>query len=128
MNKYRFTCLVGVVLLGLVLSGSARADSFTYDSIVFTGSVTGTTATLTIQCTDAKACGNFYLGDVTLRGFNYSGTSTLVSAPAGYSECNCARMIRRGGHVVAGRSVRESYADRMRNPASRSVEAISSGL
>ncbi len=128
MNKYRFTCLVGVVLLGLVLSGSARADSFTYDSIVFTDSVTGTTATLTIQCTDAKACGNFYLGDVTLRGFNYSGTSPLVSAPAGYSECNCARMIRRGGHVVAGRSVRESYADRMRNPASRSAEAISSGL
>jgi hypothetical protein len=85
MNKHGFACLVGVVLLGLFLGGTARADSFTYDSIVFTGSVTGTTATLTIQCTDATACGNFYLGDVTLKGFNYSGTPTLVSAPAGYN-------------------------------------------
>jgi hypothetical protein len=84
MNMYRFTCLAGVVLLGLLLGGTARADSFTYDSIVFTGSVTGTTATLTIQCTNAKACGGFYLGDVSLKGFNYSGTPTLVSAPAGY--------------------------------------------
>jgi len=84
MNKHGFACLVGVVLLGLFLGGTARADSFTYDSIVFTGSVTGTTATLTIQCTNAKACGAFYLGDVTLKGFNYSGSPTLVSAPAGY--------------------------------------------
>jgi hypothetical protein len=59
MNKYRFASLVSVVLLGLVLSGTARADSYTYDSIVFTGSVTHTTATLTIQCTDANACGGF---------------------------------------------------------------------
>jgi len=84
MNNYRFASLVGVVLLGLVLSSTARADSYTYDSIVFTGSVTNTTATLTIQCTDAKACGGFYLGDVTLKGFNYAGTPTLVSAPVGY--------------------------------------------
>ena len=78
MNKYRFACLAGVVLLGLLLSGMARADSFTYDSIVFTGSVTSTNGTLTIQCTDAKVCGGFYLGDVTLKGFNYAGTPTLV--------------------------------------------------
>jgi len=84
MNKHGIACLVGVVLLGLFLGGTARADSFTYDSIVFTGSVTGTTATLTIQCTNAKACGAFYLGDVTLKGFNYSGSPTLVSAPAEY--------------------------------------------
>jgi hypothetical protein len=84
MNKQRFACLVGVALLGLVLSGTARADSYTFDSIVFTGSVTGNTATLTIQCTDAKACGSYYLGDVTLKGFYYSGTPTAVSAPAGY--------------------------------------------
>src|ERR1700674_1392245 len=84
MNNYRFASLVGVVLLGLVLSSTARADSYTYDSIVFTGSVTNPTATLTIQCTDAKACGGFYLGDVTLKGFNYAGTPTLVSAPVGY--------------------------------------------
>jgi hypothetical protein len=85
MSKYRFTWLAGVVLLGLVLSGTARADSFTYDSIVFAGSVTGNTVTLTIQCTNGKACGGFYLGDVTLKGFNYSGPPTLVSAPAGYN-------------------------------------------
>jgi len=84
MNKYRFACLAGVVLLGFVLSGRARADSFTYDSIVFKGSVTSTTATLTIQCTDAKVCGGLYLGDVTLKGFNYSGSPSLVSAPSGY--------------------------------------------
>ncbi len=52
MNRYRFACLVSVVLLGFVLSGAARADSFTYDNIVFAGSVTGNTATLTIQCTE----------------------------------------------------------------------------
>jgi hypothetical protein len=84
-NKYRSASLVGVVLLGLVLSGTARADSFAYDSIVFTGAVTGTTATLTVQCTDASVCGSFYLGDVTLKGFNYSGSPTPVSAPAGYT-------------------------------------------
>jgi hypothetical protein len=84
MNKQRLTCMVGVVLLGLVLSGPARADSFTYDSIVFTGTVTGTTATLTVQCTDASVCGGFYLGGVTLKGFNYSGSPTLASAPGGY--------------------------------------------
>lgn len=85
MNKYRFACLVGVVLLGLALSGTARADSFTFDSIVFSGSVTNTTATLTVQCTNPKFCGWFYLGDVTLKGFNYTGPPTMVSAPAGYS-------------------------------------------
>jgi hypothetical protein len=84
MNKHRFAWLVGVVLLGLVLSGTARADSFTYDSIVFAGSVTGSTATLTVQCMDAKACGGFYLGDVTLKGFTFTGTPTAVSAPPGY--------------------------------------------
>lgn len=84
MKKCRFACLVGVVLPGFALSGTTRADSFTYESIVFTGSVTGNSATLTIQCTNAKACGSFYLGDVTLKGFNYSGSPTLVSAPAGY--------------------------------------------
>ena len=84
MNKYRITCLAGIMLLGLVLSDTARADSFTYDSIVFTGSVTSTTATLTIQCTDATVCSGFYLGDVTLKGFNYSGSPIPVSAPAGY--------------------------------------------
>jgi hypothetical protein len=54
MNMYCFTCLAGAVLLGLVLGGKARVDSFTYDSIVFTGSVTGTTATSTIDFADAK--------------------------------------------------------------------------
>jgi hypothetical protein len=84
MNKYRFACLAGIVLLGLVLSCTARANSFTYDTIQFAGSVTSTTATLTIRCTDAKVCGGSYLGDVTLKGFNYSGSPNLVSAPAGY--------------------------------------------
>ncbi|HWY07414.1 MAG TPA: hypothetical protein VNY24_11180 [Candidatus Acidoferrales bacterium] len=84
MNNYRFVTLASVVLLALALCGTARADSYTYDSIVFAGSVTNTTATLTIQCTDVKACGGFYLGDVTLKGFNYTGTPTLVSAPVGY--------------------------------------------
>jgi hypothetical protein len=33
---------------------------------------------------DAKACGGFYLGDVTLKGFTFTGTPTAVSAPPGY--------------------------------------------
>ena len=84
MNKQRFACLVGVLEFGLVLSGTARADSYTFDSIVSTSSVTGHTATSTIRCTDVKACGSYYLGDVTLKGFSDSGTPTAVSAPAGY--------------------------------------------
>ena len=32
-NKRRIACLVGAALPGLILSGSARADTFTYDSI-----------------------------------------------------------------------------------------------
>jgi len=84
MNTYRLVSLVGVVLLVLALGSTAHADSFTYNSMVFTGSVTNTTATLTVQCTNAKACGGIYLGDVTLKGFNYSGSPTLVSAPGGY--------------------------------------------
>ena len=52
---------------------------------MFVGSVTGHTATLTIQCTDIKACGSYYPGDVTLKGFSDSGTPTAISAPAGYN-------------------------------------------
>ena len=49
MNNYRFACLVGVVLLWLVLSGSVPAN-FVLNDLVFAGSVTRTTATFTIHC------------------------------------------------------------------------------
>jgi hypothetical protein len=70
-----------VILLG---SNIARADTLTVDDVQFTGTVTATTATLTVQCTYTSVCGSFFLGDVTLKGFTFT-TSAAGTAPSGYS-------------------------------------------
>lgn len=77
-----------VFAIGLFLSlgvGLAYADSLTVNDVTFTATVTGTTATLQVQCINTAVCGNWYLGDVTLKGFTYTGTPTLGTAPAGYT-------------------------------------------
>jgi hypothetical protein len=80
-------CVSALVLSLFALA--ARADSITVNGITFTGTVTAitataSTATLEVQCTDLSICGGWYLGDVTLKGFSYTGTPTLASAPSGY--------------------------------------------
>jgi len=70
-----------VLLLG---SSIARADTLTVDDVQFTGTVTATTATLTVQCTNSSVCGNWFLGDVTLKGFSLT-TSAAGTAPTGYT-------------------------------------------
>jgi hypothetical protein len=88
--KIKALSLLSAAVLVLALGSTAKADSFTLlDSlnnpeIIFTGSVTASTVTLTIECVEA-ACQNWYLGDVTLKGFTYTGTPTLGSAPSGYT-------------------------------------------
>jgi len=79
----------GVVMLAfcLVFGSTAKADSFTAGDVFLTGNVTGTTATLTIKCLDS-GCSGWYLGDATLKGFTFTGSPTLGTAPAGYTVLN----------------------------------------
>jgi hypothetical protein len=83
------TWMSGVVMLGLclVFGGTTKADSFTAGDVFLTGNVSGTTATLTIKCLDS-GCNGWYLGDVTLKGFTFTGSPTLGTAPAGYTVLN----------------------------------------
>ena len=86
MKRTLFVALL--LVLGCIgFAGAANADTVTVGDLTFTATVTGTTATLTIQCTDS-ACSNWFLGDVTLKGFNFTGTPMLGSAPAGYALAN----------------------------------------
>ena len=73
-----------IALVALASGTAAKADSFSDIDISLTASVTGSTATVTIQCLDA-ACSGWFLGDLTLKGFTFSGAPTLNSAPAGYT-------------------------------------------
>jgi hypothetical protein len=67
-----------------VLSRPAKADVVIVGSVEFQGFVSPGFATLTVQCLDDSVCGDWYLGDVTLKGFTFSGTPTLFAAPAGF--------------------------------------------
>jgi hypothetical protein len=75
------------ILLG---SSFCYADSYTDPStdVQFTGSVTATMVTLDVQCLNTTICGSLYLGDVALKGFTFSGTPVLGSAPSGYTLVN----------------------------------------
>jgi PEP-CTERM motif-containing protein len=77
--------LLALAFIGF--AGAANADTLTVGDLTFTATVTGTTATLTIQCTDST-CANWFLGDLTLKGFTFTGTPTLGSAPSGYTLVN----------------------------------------
>ena len=83
-----------VALIALFSGTAAKADSITDGDISLTASVTGSTATVTIQCLDA-ACSGWFLGDITLKGFTFSGAPTLNTAPTGYG-------IKNGGQNNKG--------------------------
>lgn len=80
---------VGLLAALVVLMGGtvAKADSITDGDISLSASVTGSTATVTIQCLDA-ACSGWYLGDLTLKGFTFSGAPSVNTAPTGYTVAN----------------------------------------
>jgi hypothetical protein len=81
--------IFGSLVAILCFAGVAKADTFVFNGVVqFDGSVTATTATLTITCLDANVCGSWFLGDVTLKGFQYTGSPTTITAPAGYTAQN----------------------------------------
>jgi hypothetical protein len=72
------------IFLALVCGTSAVADTITDTNVKFTASVTGTVATLQIQCLNATACGRWHIGDVTLKGFTFDHP-TLGASPSGYT-------------------------------------------
>jgi len=76
------TALAAILAFGF--AGTAKADSIQIGDVVYTGTVTNTTATFTIQCLDA-ACGGWFLSDVVLKGFSYSGIPTNLTEPVGYT-------------------------------------------
>jgi hypothetical protein len=85
MSKLSLFALATMALMMLALGGTAYADTITDSDITFTATVTDTLVTLDIQCQDISICGNWYLGDVTLKGFTFTGTPTLGTAPSGYT-------------------------------------------
>lgn len=83
--------MVAGFAVAMVLSTAvAHADtmSVTVNNVQFTATVTSTTATLTVQCLDPSVCGDWYLGDVTLKGLDFTGDPTLGTAPSGYTVTN----------------------------------------
>lgn len=86
---FRKLLMVGGFAVAMVFSaGVAHADSITVGSVQFTATVTGTNVTLTVQCLNTAVCGDWYVGDVTVKGFNFTGTPTLGTAPSGYLVMN----------------------------------------
>ena len=88
MHKKILGIALVTVLAGLASVSAARADTIIDSGVRFTATVTSTTVSLDIQCLDAAVCGNWYLGDVTLKGFTFTGDPTLGIAPAGYTVQN----------------------------------------
>ena|SRR5215469_4897810 len=99
-------CSIGLLVLLLTLAGTtvAKADTVTVGDIQFTGTVTGTLVTLTIQCLDSACAGDF-LGNVSLKGFTDtsfvgtgSGTQPGYTANAGgqnngvNNDCNMTQL------------------------------------
>src|SRR5512141_2106934 len=83
------TKLLGLAVVALaLLCLPARADTITVNNVQFTASVTSNLVTLQIQCLDTSICGGWYLGDVTLKGFTFTGTATLGTQPGGYTLSN----------------------------------------
>jgi hypothetical protein len=103
MKRTLFVALL--LVLGCIgFAGAANADTVTVGDLTFTATVTGTTATLTIQCTDA-ACANWFLGDITLKGLSFTGTPMLGPAPSGYTLVNGGqdnKAVGTGGGCKAG--------------------------
>lgn len=79
--------VIGFAVAMAFSTGVARADTITVNNVQFTATVTSTTVTLTVQCLDMAVCGSWYLGDVTLKGFTFTGSPT-GTPPSGYTLVN----------------------------------------
>jgi len=86
------TALLAIACIGF--AGTAKADSITVQGVQFTGIVTGTTATLTVQCLQAS-CASWAIGDITLKNFSFTGTATNITEPLGY-------LVQNGGQNNGG--------------------------
>lgn len=84
----RLLVVAGFAVAMALSTGVAHADSITVNNVQFTATVTATTATLTVQCLDPSVCGDWYLGDLTLKGVDFTGSPTLGTAPSGYTVVN----------------------------------------
>ena len=86
MRKYTLILAAALALAMFAVSPALFADTYTDPAtdVQFTGTVSPTLVTLTVQCLNASTCGSIYLGDVTLKGFSWTGTP-LGSAPGGYT-------------------------------------------
>jgi hypothetical protein len=82
-----------VLCLAFGLAGIAKADSIDLvgtpgvNQVEFTGSVTSTTVTLTVQCLD-PGCVNWFLGPVALKGFTFTGSPSNITEPSSYTVNN----------------------------------------
>ena len=85
--KKTFFVVTLAAILALGLAGTAKADSITIDGVQFTGAVSATTVTDTVTCTVA-GCANYAIGDISLKGFTFTGTATNITEPLGYAVQN----------------------------------------
>jgi len=69
-------------------SAPVQADTLTVNDVLFTATVTSTTVTLTVQCTDNSVCGGYFLGNVGLKGFTFTGDPTNITEPTNYAVQN----------------------------------------
>ena len=81
--KKVLVCAALAASICLVFAGGAKADSVTIDNVQFTGTVTNTMVTVTVQCL-ASSCANWAIGDVSLKGFTFTGAATNITEPSGY--------------------------------------------
>ena len=85
----KFLAPFGLLALALAFATPARADTISDGGVKFTGFVTGTTATLEIQCDGSvAACSGWFVGDVTLKGETFALTpapSLGATTLAGYA-------------------------------------------
>jgi len=85
VSLVKILILAVVVLLGTTFAQAGSiTGSVTDDNVKFTGTVTGSLATLTVECI-SMACNGWYLGDVTLKGFMFGSGPTPGMFPAGYT-------------------------------------------
>jgi hypothetical protein len=79
---FRKLIFFSIFVAALALASTpVQADTVTDNGVLFTATVTSTTVTVEIQCMVA-ACANWYIGDVTLKGFTFTGTPTTDSGSA----------------------------------------------
>src|SRR4029453_18050625 len=80
-----FAALMAMATIGF--AGVAKADSFSTNGVTFNATVTNTTVTVTVQCLD-PSCVGYAIGDLSLKGFTFTGDPTDILAPSDYKVQN----------------------------------------